>query len=158
MECVRCPNRKSTWWKFVLAIFYFIILFFNINVVSSQFQSNDIHACNDTYTYDSWQFEELVVVYHLNNTGHWTYSTRLFYDSTLPYFRARHLPYAIVALTVTTLFVLLPVLLLVLYPFRCFQSISFSLVHSMAATKMGHSQGLVTVDGLLPSSSFHVSV
>jgi hypothetical protein len=64
-----------------------------------------------------------VKVYHLNNTGHWTYSTRLFYDATVPYFGARHLPYAIVALTVTTLFVLLPVLLLVLYPFRCFQKL-----------------------------------
>jgi hypothetical protein len=29
-----------------------------------------------------------VQVYHLNNTGHWTYSTRLFYDATVPYFGA----------------------------------------------------------------------
>jgi hypothetical protein len=56
-----------------------------------------------------------VTVYHLNNTGHWTYSTRLFYDATVPYFGAKHLPYAIAALTVTTLFVLLP--------FRCFQKL-----------------------------------
>jgi hypothetical protein len=44
MECVPCPNGKSNWWKFVLAaflpltIFYLIILFFNINIVSSRFQ------------------------------------------------------------------------------------------------------------------------
>jgi hypothetical protein len=257
MECVPCPNGKSNWWKFVLAaflpltIFYLIILFFNINVVSSRFQgflfysqivttpalirvlvflinydnkgerktlrnsfqsvatfygiwnldffrAIDLGICLGTDTlqtlvldyivavyplllvvmsyflialYDrnfkvlviiakpflslsslfrkNWNLRTSLIdafatiflltnikfqgvsfdlltpvkVYHLNNTGHWTYSTRLFYDATVPYFGARHLPYAIVALTVTTLFVLLPVLLLVLYPFRCFQKL-----------------------------------
>ena len=41
---MQCPNGKSNWWKFVLAaflpltVFYLTILFFQINVVSSQFQ------------------------------------------------------------------------------------------------------------------------
>ena len=41
MNCVECPDGKSNWWKFVLAaflpltVFYFIILFFQINVTSS---------------------------------------------------------------------------------------------------------------------------
>ena len=41
MSCVKCPNGKSNWWKFVLAaflpltIFYFLILFFKINITSS---------------------------------------------------------------------------------------------------------------------------
>ena len=257
MECVPCPNGKFNWWKFVLAaflpltIFYLIILFFNINAVSSRFQgflfysqmitfpalvrvlvflckhedkeesetlrnafewvtafygiwnldffrAIDFGICLGTDTlqtlaldyviavyplllivisyslivlYDrnvsvlvviakpflslsslfreNWNLRTSVIdsfatiffltnvkfqgvsfdlltpvkVYHLNITGHWTYSTRLFYDATVPYFGARHLPYAIVALTVATLFVLLPVLLLVLYPFRCFQKL-----------------------------------
>jgi hypothetical protein len=253
MECVPCPNGKSNWWKFVLAaflpltIFYLIILFFNINVVSSRFQgflfysqiismpamlrtiiligkyrskfydislqclatlygiwnldffrSMNLGICLGTDTLqtlaldyivgtypllligvsyilievydrnfrplviiskpfvvlfgllrDNWDLRTSLIdafastfllinikfqsvsfdlllpvrVYHLNVTGNWTYSTRLFYDATVPYFGARHLPYAIVALTVTTLFVLLPVLLLVLYPFRCFQKL-----------------------------------
>jgi hypothetical protein len=44
MKCIKCPNGKSNWWKFLLAaflpltIFYIIILFFKINVVSSRFQ------------------------------------------------------------------------------------------------------------------------
>ena len=44
MKCVQCPNGKSNWWKFVLAaflpltIFYIFILFFKVNVVSSRFQ------------------------------------------------------------------------------------------------------------------------
>ena len=64
-----------------------------------------------------------VVVYHLNATGNWTYSIRLFYDATVPYFGSRHLPYAIVGLIIVLLFAILPVLLLVLYPFRCFQKL-----------------------------------
>ena len=62
-----------------------------------------------------------VKVYHLYDTGNYTYSYRLFYDATVPYFGSRHLPYAITAVMVIVLFTTLPVLLLILYPFRCFQ-------------------------------------
>ena len=62
-----------------------------------------------------------VEVYHLYDTGNWTYSYRLFYDATVPYFGSRHLPYAITAVMVIIIFTILPVLLLILYPFRCFQ-------------------------------------
>ena len=62
-----------------------------------------------------------VQVYQLNDTGHLTYSWRLYYDATVPYFGHRHLPYAILAIAVAILFVLLPMLLLLLYPFRWFQ-------------------------------------
>ena len=41
-----------------------------------------------------------VKVYHLYDTGNWTYSYRLFYDATVPYFGLRHLPYAITAVLV----------------------------------------------------------
>ena len=43
MKCVECPDGKSNWWKLVLAVFlpstvfFFIVLFFNINVTSSDF-------------------------------------------------------------------------------------------------------------------------
>ena len=42
MKCVQCPKGNSNWWRYVLAaylpltIFYFAILFFKINVTSSQ--------------------------------------------------------------------------------------------------------------------------
>ena len=62
-----------------------------------------------------------VKVYHLYDTGNWTYSYRLFYDATVSYFGSRHLPYAITAVMVIVLFTTLPVLLLILYPFHCFQ-------------------------------------
>ena len=41
MTCVKCPQGKSNWWKFVLAvfvpvtIFYFVVLFLRINATSS---------------------------------------------------------------------------------------------------------------------------
>ena len=41
MSCVECPNGSKNWWKFILAafgpltIFYFLILFFQVNAISS---------------------------------------------------------------------------------------------------------------------------
>ena len=61
-------------------------------------------------------------VYQLNSTtGHLTHSWRLYYDPTVPYFGKQHLPYAILAVSVLTIFVLLPGAFLLLYPLRCFQ-------------------------------------
>ena len=47
-------------------------------------------------------------------------STRLFCDSTWHYFGERHLPYAILALIFLAAFVVLPTLVLTLYPFQFF--------------------------------------
>ena len=47
-------------------------------------------------------------------------STRLFYDPTLHYFGERHLPYAVLALIFLATFVILPTLVLTLYPFQFF--------------------------------------
>ena len=62
-----------------------------------------------------------VTVYELNSTGHLSYSWKLYYNATIPYFGHQHLPYAILATGMLFLFVLFPVLLLTLYPFRWFQ-------------------------------------
>ena len=62
-----------------------------------------------------------VNVYHLSSTGETISSWRLYYNATLPYFGAAHRPYAILAISVLVLFTLMPVLLLILYPLRCFQ-------------------------------------
>ena len=45
----------------------------------------------------------------------------LYYDASLEYFGRQHLPYGIVALAVSFFFLILPVVLLLLYPLRCFQ-------------------------------------
>ena len=62
-----------------------------------------------------------VTVYHLNSTGDLSHSTRLYYDANVLYFGERHLPYAILAISVLLLFVILPAMLLCLYPFNWFQ-------------------------------------
>ena len=44
MTCIECPNGKANWWKYVLAtflpitLFYFVILLFRINITSSNLQ------------------------------------------------------------------------------------------------------------------------
>ena len=48
-------------------------------------------------------------------------STRLYYDATLPYFGEKHLPYAVLAIVFLVLFVVIPTLILTLYPFQFFQ-------------------------------------
>ena len=49
-------------------------------------------------------------------------SARLYYDPTLHYFGEGHLPYAILAPVFLTSFVILPTVLLTLYPFQLFQN------------------------------------
>ncbi len=50
MNCVECPNRKTNWWKFVLAAFlpltafYFFVLFFKINITSSYMQGYVLYS------------------------------------------------------------------------------------------------------------------
>ena len=47
--------------------------------------------------------------------------TYLFYDGTVEYFGREHLPFALVAIFIAFLFIVLPILLLCVYPCRCFQ-------------------------------------
>ena len=52
------------------------------------------------------------------------YSTRYLYlDATIEWFGKEHLPYGVLAILTGFIFVILPILLLLLYPCRCFQSI-----------------------------------
>ena len=62
-----------------------------------------------------------VVVHQLYSSGVRNYTIRLYYDATVPYFGSRHLPYAVIAILFFLIFVVLPSLLLVLYPFHLFQ-------------------------------------
>ena len=45
----------------------------------------------------------------------------LYYDATIEYFGDQHLPYGVLAVFVMLVFIFFPVLLLLLYPMRCFQ-------------------------------------
>ena len=53
----------------------------------------------------------------LTNKTHY----RLYYDANIELFRDSHIPYALLPATMAILFVIIPTLILVLYPFRCFQ-------------------------------------
>ena len=64
-----------------------------------------------------------VHVKQLDSAGNVTESWHLYYDPTIPYFSKKHIPYAVLALSVLTLFVILPTLVLLLYPFACFQKV-----------------------------------
>ena len=55
------------------------------------------------------------------NEHHRKIGLYLYYDAAIRYFSEEHLPYAIVALAVVFIFILAPLLLLILYPMRCFQ-------------------------------------
>ncbi len=58
----------------------------------------------------------------LFNNGRVAHSTnKLYYDPNLTFFGQSHLPYAVLAVVVSTAFVILPGLLLILYPTRLFQ-------------------------------------
>ena len=45
----------------------------------------------------------------------------LYHDGSVPFLGKEHLPYAVLALIVVLLMIVLPILLLILYPMRCFQ-------------------------------------
>ena len=62
-----------------------------------------------------------VRVYQLDSAGNFSSSLRVYYNASLPYLGETHLPYAVLAIAVLVLFELLPILLLILYPFRWFQ-------------------------------------
>ena len=56
-----------------------------------------------------------------NVRGHRLSPMYLYYDATIELFHKQHIPFAILAVTVLVVFVLLPFFILLLYPFRCFQ-------------------------------------
>ena len=62
-----------------------------------------------------------IKVHQLQPTGHVTVSWRLYYDATVPYFGERHLPYAILGIVACLVFIVLPAMLFLLYPFVWFQ-------------------------------------
>ena len=64
-----------------------------------------------------------VKVYQLSSSNDFNYTWQLYYDASVPYFSEAHLPYAILAICILFFFVLLPVLLLILYPCSCFQKL-----------------------------------
>ena len=70
----------------------------------------------------SVSFDFLVSV-NLYNVHGESMEPYLYFDGTVEYFGKQHLPYAILAIVVLSIFNILPLLLLCLYPFHCFQRV-----------------------------------
>ena len=60
-----------------------------------------------------------VKVYHFVTPElHVNYTWQLYYDATVPYFSAAHLPYAILAIAMLLIFVITPTLVIIAYPIK----------------------------------------
>ena len=68
----------------------------------------------------SVSFDLLTPTYVFNMNGS-VVGTYLYYDGSIEYFGKKHLPYGILAVFVVLIFIIFPILLLLLYPMRCFQ-------------------------------------
>jgi hypothetical protein len=99
--CVRC--HRNTWnvHTSLIEIFASFILLSYVKILGVSIQILAFTATYDVYGNKLQQY--------------YTY-----YDSTIEYFGSSHLPYAILAITVSSIFVILPFLLLAVYPCRCF--------------------------------------
>ena len=64
---------------------------------------------------------DLLIPTHVYNINGSSLGVYLYYDGTIEYFGEEHLPYGVLAVFVFLVFVLFPLLLLLLYPMRCFQ-------------------------------------
>ena len=64
---------------------------------------------------------DLLTPTHVYSTNGSVVGIYLYYDASIEYFGKKHFPYAILALFVVATFILFPLLLLLLYPMRCFQ-------------------------------------
>ena len=82
-----------------------------------------LYLCSVKFMSVSYDLLAPVHVKQLDSAGNVTESWHLYYDPTIPYFGKKHIPYAVLALSVLTLFVILPTLVLLLYPFACFQKV-----------------------------------
>ena len=64
---------------------------------------------------------DLLVPTKLYNVSGSSLGLYLYYDATIEYFGEEHLPYGVLAVFVSLVFILFPLLFLLLYPMRCFQ-------------------------------------
>ena len=69
-------------------------------------------------------------VYHFVTPElHVNYTWQLYYDASVPYFSAAHLPYAILAITMLLIFVITPTLVVIAYPIKMCQKCFIILPH-----------------------------
>ena len=114
-------------YRFVIAIWKpFQAIFFifkkNFNIRTSMIDSCVTFFYLSSVKFLSVTFDLLVPtpVYELHQDGY-NYTFGLYYSGDIEYFGKEHLPYAILAIIVSIVFVVLPLIVLALYPFAFFQ-------------------------------------
>jgi hypothetical protein len=100
----RCVHRHRNSWNIhtsLIEIFATFILFSYVKILDVSIQ---ILAFTATYDVHGNKLQQYLT----------------YYDGSIEYFGSTHLPYALMAITISFLFVVLPFLLLAVYPCRCF--------------------------------------
>ena len=75
---------------------------------------------NSRFLFASFSFLSPTYIYHLY-PDHYNYTIALYIAGDVEYFGREHLPYAILAIFMLCVFVLLPIVILALYPFKFFR-------------------------------------
>ena len=89
-------------------------------------------------------FQLLAVTKVFNSKGRVVGPTMVYYDASIGYFGSTHLPFALLAIFVLCVFVVLPALILLLYPTRVFQrslgccTVRWHALHAFADTFNGY--------------------
>ena len=100
----RCVHRHRNTWNIhtsLIEIFATFILFSSVKILDASIQ---ILTFTPTYDIDGNRLQRY-------------YTT---YNGTMEYFGPAHLPYALIAIVISSVFVVLPTFLLAVYPCRCF--------------------------------------
>ena len=100
-RCVHCHRNTLNIRTSLIEIFATFILFSSVKILGVSVQ---ILASTGTHDVAGNRLQQ-----------YFTY-----YDGTMEYFGSAHLPYALLAIAISYIFVALPFLLLVIYPCRCF--------------------------------------
>ena len=110
-------------------------IFFGIFKKNWQFQTSLIDSFSTFFFLSNMKFISVcfdilvpVQVHQFTDARFVNHTWRLYYDATIPYFEGSHFYYSMLAILAFFLFVLLPVLILLLHPFRlCQQGINILL-------------------------------
>ena len=129
---VRLYDKKC---KPLVALWKPFQIFFGIFKNNWEFQTSLIDSFSTFFFLSNMKFLSVcfdilvpVQVHQFTDARFVNHTWRLYYDATVPYFEGSHFYYSMLAILAFFLFVLLPVLILLLYPFRlCQQGINIIL-------------------------------
>ena len=114
-------NFRLIVWLWKPFHYYFVCLRREWNIKNSVIHAFCTFLLLSYVKFLSVSFDLLGAVHVFNIHGETTKQSYLFFDGTVQYFGREHLPFGILALVVLLIFNIVPLVLLFLYPWRCFQ-------------------------------------